>query len=239
MKDSTVLGAMFDMPLLFQTGKFIKSARLIVGYNRFGNMTDIPYGTLINFPIPGPYAAALPPVRDRHRQPGRHGPVGPHLGAQASATPSPTSSAAATSRAIPTARSASTGSAASWAIPTTARAATAYYAGLRWTPTPKVDLGLEFNHGSPRWFTYTPSSGELGDKLAARGDVWEGYARCNFAKTRFLRVGYIYYDYSTAFSGWHIAPANLDYYDLDNNAVNFYAFPKTVKNAYFLFDAKW
>ena len=55
MKDSRVAGFICDMPLLFMTGEAINETRLLVGYNRFTNMTDIPYGTLINFPIPGMY----------------------------------------------------------------------------------------------------------------------------------------------------------------------------------------
>ena len=39
-KDSTVLGAMFDMPLLFQLGESVQSANFYLGFNRFGNMTD-------------------------------------------------------------------------------------------------------------------------------------------------------------------------------------------------------
>ena len=52
LKDTTVLGAMYDMPLLFQIGDSVQSANLYLGYNRLGNMTDIPFGNTINFPIP-------------------------------------------------------------------------------------------------------------------------------------------------------------------------------------------
>lgn len=52
LKDTTVLGCMYDMPLLFQIGDSVQSANLYLGYNRLGNMTDIPFGNTINFPIP-------------------------------------------------------------------------------------------------------------------------------------------------------------------------------------------
>lgn len=238
MKDSTVIGGIFDMPLLFETGKFINSARFMVGYNRFGNMTDIPYGTLINFPIPGPYAQPSPQYVTATGNLGDMDQWG--LTWEHSIGDTFTYFlAGGYIKSHPNGKVSQYGFGGLLGDPNDSQSGTAYYGGLRWTPTPKVDLGLEFNHGSSRWFTYTPSSGELGDKLAARGNVWEGYARYTFTKHTSMRVGYTYYDYSTAFSGWHIAPANLDYYDLANNAVNFYAFPKTVKNAYFLFDAKW
>jgi hypothetical protein len=98
-------------------------------------------------------------------------------------------------------------------------------------------LGLEFNSsptGSP------PDAGDPSAKLAARGDVWEGYFHYFFNKNFLMKLGYTYYDYSTAFSGWHIAPGPLSYYNLDNaTAVNFYAFPKTVKDLYFGIEARW
>jgi hypothetical protein len=210
----------------------------MVGYNRFGNMTDIPYGTLINFPIPGPYAQPSPQYVTATGNLGDMDQWG--LTWEHSIGDTFTYFlAGGYIKSHPNGKVSQYGFGGLLGDPNDSQSGTAYYGGLRWTPTPKVDLGLEFNHGSSRWFTYTPSSGELGDKLAARGNVWEGYARYTFTKHTSMRVGYTYYDYSTAFSGWHIAPANLDYYDLANNAVNFYAFPKTVKNAYFLFDAKW
>jgi len=52
LKDSTVLGAMFDMPLLFEAFGTVHAANVYLGFNRFGNMTDIPYGSLNNFPVP-------------------------------------------------------------------------------------------------------------------------------------------------------------------------------------------
>ena len=83
MKDTTVLGAMFDMPLLFQLGDSVQSANFYLGFNRMGNMTDIPYGSTINFPIPG-MTSRPPPTLATWTS-------GPPPGSTRSATPSPTS----------------------------------------------------------------------------------------------------------------------------------------------------
>lgn len=238
MKDTTVAGFIFDMPLLFATGDTINNARLMLGYNRFNDMNDIPFGTLVNFPIPGPYAQPSPQYvtatnnlgdMDQWGLTWEHA-VGDNFTYFV---------AAGYIKSHPNGKVSQYGFGGLLGNPNKSETATAWYAGVNWKPIDKVDLGLEFNHGSPRWFTYTPSTGEPNDKLAARGSVWEGYARYTFGPHTSIRVGYTYYDYSTAFSGWHIAPADLSYYNLDNNAMNFYAFPKTVKNAYLVFDAKF
>ena len=93
--------------------------------------------------------------------------------------------------------------------PNKSQTASAYYAGMRYDPTPTVGLGVEFNHGSPRWFTYTPATGEYTDKLGARGDVWEAYIHWRFAHNAALRLGYIDYKYTTAMSGWQIGPTAM------------------------------
>ena len=93
--------------------------------------------------------------------------------------------------------------------PNKSQTATAYYAGMRYDPTENLGVGVEFNHGSPRWFTYTPATGEATDKLGTRGDVWEAYIHWRFAHNVLLRVGYLDYKYTTAFSGWQIAPAPM------------------------------
>lgn len=64
LKDSTVLGAMFDMPLLFQIGESVQSANLYIGYNRMGNLTDIPFGSTNNFPVPAmPGMGGMPAIQ--------------------------------------------------------------------------------------------------------------------------------------------------------------------------------
>jgi hypothetical protein len=238
MKDSTVAGFIFDMPLLFQAGSTFNTARFMLGYNRFNDMTDIPYGTLINFPIPGPYAFPAPQyvtatnnlgdldqwgilwehtINDKFSYFVNGGYIKSH----------------------PNGKVSQYGFGGLLGNPDHSETGSAFYAGLKWKPVEKVSLGLEYNHGSRRWFTYSPDAGDPSSKLAARGSVWEGYVHYFFTKNFLMKLGYTYYDYSTAFSGWHIAPGDLSYFNLDDNPVNFYAFPKTVKNAYLSFEARW
>jgi hypothetical protein len=129
--------------------------------------------------------------------------------------------------------------------PSKSETATAYYVGVRYDPTPTLGVGLEFNHGSPRWWTYTPATGEYEDKLGARGDVWEGYIHWRFAKNAALRLGYIDYSYSTAMSGWHIGPSaqpgqNWEAaMNLSNMPMLQYSYPATVKNFYVSLEVKF
>jgi hypothetical protein len=116
---------------------------------------------------------------------------------------------------------------------------TAYYTGMRWDATEKVGLGVEFNHGSPNWFTYSPATGEYTEKLGTRGDVWEGYIHYRFHKNAAFRVGYIHYDYSTAYSGWHIGPTTSENMNLSNNPMLQYASPATIKNTYAAIEVKF
>ena len=238
MKDSTVVGWTFDMPLLFEAGSTINSASLLLGYNRFGRMTDIPYGTLVNFPIPGPYAFPTPQYVTATNNLGNMDQWG--LTWRHTINDRFTYFlAGGYIKSHPNGKVSQYGFGGLLGDPNHSRSASAYYAGIQYKPIDTVALGLEYNHGSKRWFTYTPSAGEPSDKLAARGSVWETYLRWEFAKNFGMKLGYISYDYSTAFSGWHIAPGDLSYFNLDDNPVNFYAFPKKVKNAYFMLEARF
>lgn len=238
MKDTTVWGFIYDMPLLWMSGDTVNSASLIVGYNRFGNMTDIPYGSLVNFPIPGPYAFPAPQYVTATNNLGdmdQWGLTWKHTIGDAFTY----FVSGGYIKSHPNGKVSQYGFGGLLGNPNGSENAYAFYTGLQWRPVDKVALGLEYNHGSKRWFTYTPSAGEPSDKLAARGSVWEGYIHYDFSKSFGMKAGYIYYDYSTAFSGWHIAPADLNYFNLDNNPFNFYPFPKKVKNAYFMLEAKF
>ncbi len=238
MKDSTVIGWIYDMPLLWMSGDTINSARFILGYNRFGNMTDIPYGTLVNFPIPGPYAQPSAQYVTATRNLGdmdQWGLTWEHqIGDRFTYFVS-----GGYIKSHPNGQVSQYGFGGLLGDPNHSKTGYAYYAGVQYKPTPQWTLGAEFNHGSKRWYTFTPSAGEPSDKLAARGDVWEGYLHWNFAKNVSLKFGYVHYDYSTAFSGWQIAPADLDYFNLDKNPALFYAFPKTVNNAYVMLEARF
>ena len=256
LKDTTVLGAMFDMPLLFQLGESVHSANLYLGYNRMGNMTDIPYGNTINFPIPGQtpspqYVTATANLGDMDQMTvtWKHkigdtftyflsgGYLKSHPNGQVSQYGAYWTFPAVMPPGYPTGLTQLNGFGGLMGDPNKSQTATAYYVGMRYDPTPTFGMGLEFNHGSPRWWTYTPATGEYTDKLGARGDVWEGYIHYRFAKNAALRLGYIDYKYTTAMSGWQIAPAAQSgsweaANDLSRNPMLQYGYPSTIKNFY-------
>ena len=264
LKDTTVLGAMFDMPLLFQIGDSVQSANFYLGYNRFGNMTDIPFGNLTNFPVPAMAGiAGMPSTQyvtatanlgdmDQWTLTWKHQ-IGEQFtyflsGGYIKSHPNGKVSQYGAYWDFPAAMGGTqqlAGFGGLMGDPNQSQTATAYYTGVRWDPVAKLGFGLEFNHGSPRWFTYTPATGEYTDKLGARGDVWEGYIHWRFAKNAALRLGYIDYKYSTAFSGWQISPAAQpgmsweDSYDLSKNPMLQYAFPASVKNTYAAIEVKF
>ena len=257
LKDATVLGAMLDIPMLFEALGTVHAANLYVGYNRLGNMTDIPFGNLVNFPVPAmPGMGGMPSVQyvtatnnlgdmDQFTATWKHK-IGDTFTYFASA---------GYIKSHPNGKSSQYG--AYWNMPAQmggpgyqltgfggllgdanhSQTASAYWLGTRWDPVSTLGLGLEFNHGSPRWFTYDPAAGEPEHKLGTRGNVVEAYVTWQFTHNVFLKVGYLDYTYSTAFSGWQIAPAAMSgswesAYNLDNNPMLQYAYPKTVKDTY-------
>jgi hypothetical protein len=265
LKDTTVLGCMYDMPLLFQIGESVQSANVYLGYNRLGNMTDIPFGNTINFPIPmgmpsTQYVTATANLGDMDQLTAtwKHkigdtftyfvsgGYIKSHPNGQVSQYGAywtfPNAPAygpmAGTTMQL-------SGFGGLMGDPTKSETASAYYAGMRYDPTPTLGVGVEFNHGSPRWFTYTPATGEYTDKLGTRGDVWEGYVQWKFAHNAALRVGYLDYKYTTAFSGWQIGPSAQPGQDwvsamnLGNNPMLQYSYPSTIKNYYASIEVKF
>jgi len=265
LKDTTVLGAMFDMPLLFQLGESVQSANFYLGFNRFGNMTDIPFGSTNNFPVPAmPGMGGMPAIQyvtatnnlgdmDQWTATWKHK-VGDTFTYFASY---------GHIKSNPNGKMSQYG--AYWTFPanmggtqqlagfggllgdaTHSQTASAYYLGMRWDPIQTFGVGLEFNHGSPRWFTYSPATGEASEKLGTRGDVWEGYIHWQFAKNAAFRLGYLDYKYSHAFSGWHISPGPAmpgqsweDAYDLGKNPMLQYGFPAAVKTMYASIEVKF
>jgi len=262
LKDTTVLGAMFDMPLLFEAFGTVHSANVYLGFNRFGNMTDIPFGQLSNFPvaaIPGmggmpntQYVTATTNLGDmdqwtatwKHRVGdsftyfASFGAIKSNPNGKVSQYGAYWDFPAIMPPGYPSGPNVQlTGFGGMMGDANASQTATAYYLGARWDVLENLGLGLEFNHGSPRWFTYSPATGEATEKLGARGDVWEAYLHWQFVKNVALRVGYIDYKYSHAFSGWHIAPAPMagsweDAYDLSKNPMLQYASPARIKNTY-------
>ncbi len=239
MKDSRVVGFTYDMPLLFKTGNTVSSSRLLVGYNRFTNMTDIPYGALNNFPVPAPFAFPTTQFVTGTNNLGNMD----QLGATWMHTIGDNFTYFVSGGYIksrPNGKVSQYGFGGLLGDPNHSRTGTAVYTGVKYTPVKAVSLGLEFNHGSPNWFNYTPTAGEPSDKLAARGNVWETYVHWTMVKNLMLKAGYIRYNYSTAFSGWHIAPGPLEFFSLDNpNVVNFFPFPKKVSNIYMMLETRF
>ena len=253
LKDTTVLGVMFDMPLLFQLGESVHSANFYLGFNRMGNMTDIPYGSTVNFPIPGmtpstQYVTATANLGDldqltatwKHK-------IGDNFTYFVSAGylkshPNGQVSQYGAYWTMPSQLGGKTmqvtGFGGLMGDPNNSQTASATYVGVRYDPTPTFGVGLEFNHGSPRWWTYTPATGEYTDKLGARGDVWEGYIHWRFAKNAAVRLGVIDYKYSTAMSGWQIGPSAQpgqnweSAMNLANNPMLQYSYPATLRNFY-------
>jgi hypothetical protein len=264
LKDSTVMGVMFDMPLLFEAFGTVHATTFYLGYNRFANMTDIPFGSLQNFPV-----AAMPGMGGMPSS--QYVTATNNLGDMDQWTATWKHKVGDTFtyfaslgyiKSLPNGKTSQYG--AYWDMPAayggpgyqltgfggllgdanTSHTATAYYVGARWDVLENLGLGLEFNHGSPRWFTYSPATGEATEKLGTRGDVMEAYIHWAFAKNVALRVGYIDSKLSHAFSGWHIAPGPMagsweTAYDLAKNPMLQYGSPASIKNTYVSLEVKF
>ena len=85
---------------------------------------------------------------------------------------------------------------------TAATTGRSWYVGMRYElPVDLLNrpkLGFEYNKGSQYWFSYTPGSSEIYNKLAARGTVYDFYYLQPFNEYLYLRTGYtkIVYDYA-------------------------------------------
>jgi hypothetical protein len=80
----------------------------------------------------------------------------------------------------------------------------AAYLGARYDiKSSGTKLGLEYNHGSKNWITFTPASDDMWtSKLGTRGNVYEAYVIQELNKKpiakrgkAFFRLGYQYYDF--------------------------------------------
>jgi len=78
----------------------------------------------------------------------------------------------------------------------------AWYVGFRYELPIAVlnrpKIGFEYNKGSQYWFSYTPGSAEIYNRLATRGEAYDTYYIQPFNDYLFLRTGYtkIKYDYT-------------------------------------------
>lgn len=259
LKDSMVKGAMLDLPFLFEGFGTVHAMNVYLGYNRFANMTDIPFGSLINFPVPAvPGMGGFPGVQyvtatnnlgdmDQWTLTVKHK-IGDTFtwfasGGYLKSHPNGKVSQYGAYWDMPAGYGGPgtqlTGFGGLLGDPNHSQTASAYYAGLRWDATSTLAFGAEFNHGSPKWFTYSPATGESTEKLSTRGDVWEVYLTWQFAKNVSLRLGYLNYEYSHAFSGWHIAPGPIESFKLDQNPMLQYAFPASIKNPYLALEVRF
>jgi hypothetical protein len=95
----------------------------------------------------------------------------------------------------------------------------AIYLGLRYDLPSKTKLGLEYNHGSKNWITFSPAAADAWtSKVGTRGNVYEAYViqeldqkpiSSRLAKA-FFRLGFQYYDFQyTGSNNWMGAPVRL------------------------------
>ncbi|HMK44326.1 MAG TPA: DUF3373 domain-containing protein [Dissulfurispiraceae bacterium] len=99
------------------------------------------------------------------------------------------------------------------------RSGYAVYAGARYDiASSGTKIGLEYNHGSKNWITFTPASDDMWtSKLGTRGNVYEVYLIQEILKKplskygkAFFRVGYQYYDFDyTGSNNWVGAPVKI------------------------------
>ena len=91
---------------------------------------------------------------------------------------------------------------------------TSYWIGLQ-IPVFDGDFGLEFNHGSKYWRSFTYAEDTLaGSKLATRGNAYEAYYTYHMTKALSAQIRYTYMDYdytgSNSFFGNEGTPVDVD-----------------------------
>jgi len=93
-------------------------------------------------------------------------------------------------------------------IDTAKTTGSAIYGGIRyelpidWMNRPKI--GFEYNRGSRYWFSFTPGSSEIYNRLATRGEAFDTYYIQPFNDYLFLRTGYTRIRYKWSGSGMPI-----------------------------------
>lgn len=95
----------------------------------------------------------------------------------------------------------------------------AVYLGARYDiASTGTKIGVEYNHGSKNWITFTPASDDMWtSKLGTRGDVYEVYLIQEILKKQisklgkaFFRLGYQYYDFAyTGSNNWVGSPVRI------------------------------
>jgi len=104
----------------------------------------------------------------------------------------------------------------------------AFYLGGRYDiESSGTKLGLEYNHGTENWITFTPAADDMWtSKLGTRGDVYEAYVIqelplepiSSHLSKAFFKIGYQYYDFKyTGSNSWLGAPIKIS--DVDSSPV--------------------
>ncbi len=224
LDDSTVLGACFETPLPFMGDE----GMFYLNYMLLQDLTDIPYSSLSNFPNPFDNNPQSVTATNNLGDMDLFG-----LGVTGDAGKLDYFAMAAWNKSDPNGQQSQYGFGGLLGNPDESENGFAYYLGAKYSFIPKkLSAGVEYNKGSENWFSYTPAADDPSNKLATRGDVWDLYLNWQFDKRIWLKVGYQHFNYNTAFSGWHIAPGPLEYFDLSQNPTLFYAFPDEVDNIY-------
>ncbi len=98
----------------------------------------------------------------------------------------------------------------------------AVYAGARYQlPFASLNnpyLGFEYNHGSKYWYSMTPASIDLVNRLATRGDAFDFYYVQSFNKYVTMRTGFTYIEYDYDRSGSFVGQP----LEVDDTLRNFY-----------------
>jgi len=79
----------------------------------------------------------------------------------------------------------------------------ALYTGILYDIFPFVTVGAEYNYGSQYWVAATQGAEDMYNKLATRGNVYEGYLIWNWNRYIFTKAGYMYSQEKFTGSGWH------------------------------------
>ena len=79
----------------------------------------------------------------------------------------------------------------------------AVYIGALYDFSSSITAGVEYNYGSQYWFAATQGSEDMYNKLATRGNVYEGYLIWNLNRYIFTKAGYMYTQEAYTGSGWH------------------------------------
>ena len=224
LKDSKVIGGCLDIP--FMIG--FTEAMFCGSFFRVKDLTDISYGTTRNFPNPMNNNPQNVTATNNLGDMDLYGFSFTHVTDWLTYFIS-----MGWNSSDPNEKVSSYGFGGLLGNPSGSESGSAYYAGIK-VPLRVIDasIGVEYNHGDEHWWSYTPAADDVSNKLATRGDVWEAYMNYNVDKHFNVQAGYIAYNYDYAFSGWHIAPGDLDYFGLDKNPIMPYPFPEKVENFY-------